>query len=146
MRHLRHTEHIQPLVIVQKKTIRIICKAELRTPTAPLMKKPSLLNLTSLYTLRVCAEMHPFIHQSTKKTTINTGHSMIIHTLRSQMFTRTQRDTQTDTSSHQTRTSTQKLNNPSTLSHILPSYTVPSGTHYHHSLKTQRHSQFLNGN
>ena len=55
-------EYIKPLVRTQKKIIRIIFNVPPRTPTGPLMQKLNILNLASLYTLRVCAEMHPYIY------------------------------------------------------------------------------------
>jgi hypothetical protein len=54
-------QYILPLVRTQKKIIRIMCNMPPRTHTAPLMHKLEILNL------RVCAEMHPFVHIDTTK-------------------------------------------------------------------------------
>ena len=55
-------EHLRPLTRTHKKIIRILHNVPPRTPTAPLMQKLGILHLASLYTLRVCAEMHPYIY------------------------------------------------------------------------------------
>jgi hypothetical protein len=57
-------QYIQPLVRIQKKIIRLIKNLPPRTHTKPLMDQLKILNLYNLYTLRVCAEMHPFIYQN----------------------------------------------------------------------------------
>ena len=54
--------YLQPLIKMQKKIIRLITNLPPKTHTAPLMKQLRILNLCNLYTLRVCVEMHPFIH------------------------------------------------------------------------------------
>ena len=54
--------YIQPLIKAQKKILRLITNQSPKTHTKPIMKALSILSITSLYTLRVCAEMHPFIH------------------------------------------------------------------------------------
>ena len=54
--------YIQPLVRIQKKLIRIIENLPPRTHTKPIMQELSILSLYNLYTLRVCAEMHPHIY------------------------------------------------------------------------------------
>lgn len=63
--------YMKPLIRTHKKIIRIVCNVQPRTSTAPLMNKLGILNLQSLYTLRVCAEMHPFVHPDPKKPNIN---------------------------------------------------------------------------
>lgn len=60
-------EYLQPLIRTHKKIIRIINNVPPRTPTAPLMQKLGILNLASLFTLRVCAEMHPYIYPPAEK-------------------------------------------------------------------------------
>ena len=60
-------EYLQPLIRTHKKIIRILHRAPPRAPTAPLMLQLSILSLASLFTHRVCAEMHPYIHPSTDK-------------------------------------------------------------------------------
>jgi hypothetical protein len=59
-------EYIQPLIRMQKKIVRLIMRQRPRTHTKPLMKQLQLHTLTSLYKLRVCAEIHPFIHKPKK--------------------------------------------------------------------------------
>ena len=54
--------YLQPLVRAQKKLIRIILNLPPRTHTRPLMQKLHILNIPNLYILRVCIELHPFIH------------------------------------------------------------------------------------
>ena len=58
-------QYLLPLVRTHKKIIRIMCNMPPRTHTAPLMHKLEILNLYYLYTMRVCAEMHPFVHIDT---------------------------------------------------------------------------------
>jgi hypothetical protein len=59
--------YMQPLIRAQKKLIRIIKRLPPRAHTQPTMQKLSILNLPNLYTLRVGAEMHPFIHNNDKE-------------------------------------------------------------------------------
>ena len=54
--------YIQPLIRLHKRIIRLICKANHRTHTAPLMCRLKILSITNLYILRTTSEMHPFIH------------------------------------------------------------------------------------
>ena len=56
--------YMQPLIRTQKKLIRIIKNRPPRTHTKPIMKELNILNMTNLYILRVCLEMHPFIHDT----------------------------------------------------------------------------------
>ena len=58
--------YLQPLTKMQKKIIRIIFNKKPRTHTKPLMNKHKILNITNLYTQRVCLEMHPFIHHTNR--------------------------------------------------------------------------------
>ena len=58
--------YLQPLTKMQKKIIRIIFNEKPRTHTKPLMNKHKILNITNLYTQRVCLEMHPFIHHTNR--------------------------------------------------------------------------------
>jgi len=60
-------QYIQPLIRTHKKIIRIVCNMPPRTHTQPLMQELELLNLTNIYKLRVCAEMHPYIYQNSDK-------------------------------------------------------------------------------
>ena len=59
--------YIQPLIKIQKKIIRIVNNKPPRTHTNPIMTKLKILNLTNLYILRVCVEMHPYIHPTKTK-------------------------------------------------------------------------------
>jgi hypothetical protein len=54
--------HLQPLNKIHKKLIRLVVNLPPRTHTAPIMQRLHILNIYNLYTLRVCAEIHPFIH------------------------------------------------------------------------------------
>jgi hypothetical protein len=58
--------YLQPLIITQKKIIRLLKNLPPRVHTAPLMTELNILNLPNLYILRVCVEMHPFIHPRTQ--------------------------------------------------------------------------------
>lgn len=54
--------YIQPLIKIHKKIIRIIKNLPPRTHTLPLMNNLQILTIPNLYTLRVCMEIHPYIH------------------------------------------------------------------------------------
>jgi hypothetical protein len=54
--------HLQPLNTIHKKIIRLLVNLPPRTHTAPIMLQLHILNIYNLYTLRVCAEVYPFIH------------------------------------------------------------------------------------
>ena len=58
----RQKTYMQPLIRAHKKIIRLVTNQPPRTHTNPLMTQLRILNLNNLYILRVCAEMHPFIH------------------------------------------------------------------------------------
>ena len=73
---------MQPLIRAHKKIIRLIANRHPRTHTTPIMNKHHILNLNNLYTLRVCAEMHPFMHP---KTQINRPEHDHIYTLTSEV-------------------------------------------------------------
>jgi hypothetical protein len=53
--------YLQPLIRAQKKIIRLIRNVPPHSHTKPIMSQLQILNITNLYTLRVSAEMHPFI-------------------------------------------------------------------------------------
>ncbi len=57
-------QYIQPLVLTHKKIIRLLCNQAPNTHTKPLMKQLDILNIYNLYKLRVCLEMHQFIHNT----------------------------------------------------------------------------------
>ena len=59
-------EYIKPLIRTHKKIVRILANVPPRTTTAPIMQKLKILNIPNLYTLRVCAEMHPYIYPDEK--------------------------------------------------------------------------------
>ena len=69
--------YIQPLIRTQKKLIRIIKNLPPRTHTEPLMQQLNILNLYSLYTLRVCAEMHPHIYPKANMNRPNHSHDYL---------------------------------------------------------------------
>ena len=54
--------YIHPLIRTHKMIIRLIKNLPPRTHTQPLMTELRILNIISLYTLRVATETHPFIH------------------------------------------------------------------------------------
>ena len=58
----RTKTYIQPIIKAQKKILRIIKNLPPRSHTKPIMTELKILNVLNLYTLRVCLEMHPFIH------------------------------------------------------------------------------------
>jgi hypothetical protein len=69
--------YLQPLIRTQKQLIRIITNLPPRTHTAPLMKELHILNITNLYILRVCTEIHPFIHTTDQKNRPEHNHDYI---------------------------------------------------------------------
>jgi hypothetical protein len=69
--------YIQPLVRIQKKLIRIIKNLPPRTHTKPIMQELSILSLYNLYTLRVCAEMHPHIYPKANTNRPSHGHNYL---------------------------------------------------------------------
>jgi hypothetical protein len=78
--------YIQPLVKIQKKIVRLIFRRPPCTHTKPLMKQLKILNITNLYILRVCTEMHPFIYPRRQRNRPEHNHQYIftsqIHTHR----------------------------------------------------------------
>ena len=60
--HDAKKEYMQPLIRMQKKIIRLISSKPPRTHTKPLFSKMKLLNITNLYTLTTCLQMHPHIY------------------------------------------------------------------------------------
>jgi hypothetical protein len=58
--------YLQPLIKTQKKIIRLLKNRPPWTHTAPIMIELNILSLLNLYILRVCVEMHPFIHPRTQ--------------------------------------------------------------------------------
>jgi hypothetical protein len=61
------SQYIDPLVKMQKKIVRLVKNVSPRSHTKPIMKELKILNITNLYILRVCLEMHPFVHLTKKK-------------------------------------------------------------------------------
>ena len=61
--------YMQPLIRMQKRFVRLIRNLPRRTHTKPIMNELKILDLPNLYKLRVCMEIHPFIHP--KKADIN---------------------------------------------------------------------------
>ena len=78
----RQATYMQPLIRAHKKVIRLMANKRPRTHTNPIMNKHQILNLSNLYTLRVCAEMHPFIHH---KKQLNRPEHDHVYTLTSQV-------------------------------------------------------------
>ena len=54
--------YLQPLVVAHKRLIRMIKNVPARAHTKPIMTELDILTIPNLYTLRVCAEMHQFVH------------------------------------------------------------------------------------
>jgi hypothetical protein len=63
--------YLQPLIRIQKKFVRLIKKLPPKAHTKPIMKELRILTLPNLYILRVCAEMHPFMHTPDQEEHIN---------------------------------------------------------------------------
>lgn len=70
-------QYIHPLARIQKKIIRLIMRVPPRTHTRPLMKQLDILDIYNLYTLRVGAEMHPFIYQDSQLNRPQHNHNYI---------------------------------------------------------------------
>ena len=94
-------DYLQPLIRTHKKIIRILHNVPPRTTTAPLMLKLGILDITRLYTLRVCAEMHPYIYPNDKEQQSRPHHNHTYITI-------------TDVHSHGTRYSANHIFAPNT--------------------------------
>ena len=57
---------IHPLIIIQKRIIRLICLKSWRTPTKPLFAKLRLLNIPNMYKYSVCMDAHSLIYPAFK--------------------------------------------------------------------------------
>ena len=55
--------YLKPLVLLQKRFVRLVQNVPVRAHTKPIMDKLGILTIPNLYVLRVCSEMHPHIHQ-----------------------------------------------------------------------------------
>ena len=60
----QHRTYIQPLIRTQKQIIRLLKNLPPRAHTNPTMTELQLLNITNIYILSVCTELHPFIYSS----------------------------------------------------------------------------------
>jgi hypothetical protein len=54
--------YLKPLTLMHKRFVRLVRNVQIRAHTKPIMEELEILTLQNLYTLRVCSEMHPFIH------------------------------------------------------------------------------------
>ena len=63
--------YLQPLIKTQKHIIRLIRRVPPCSHTKPIMAQLKILNITNLYILRVCTEMHPFIYPPPNKEPLN---------------------------------------------------------------------------
>ena len=54
--------YLKPLIVAHKRLVRMIRNVPARAHTKPIMTELDILTIPNLYTLRVCAEMHPFVH------------------------------------------------------------------------------------
>lgn len=55
---------IQPLIRTQKRFIRLIKNLPPREHTSPIMKELEILSIPNIYTLRMCTEAHPHMHDN----------------------------------------------------------------------------------
>ena len=58
----RDTRYLRPLVLLHKRFVRLVRNVQIRAHTLPIMERLNILTIPNLYILRVCAEMHPYIH------------------------------------------------------------------------------------
>ena len=65
---------------MQKKLVRLIKNLPPRTHTKPLMQELEILSIPNLYTLRVCTEMHEYIHQLEDKNRPEHDHNYVSKT------------------------------------------------------------------
>jgi hypothetical protein len=56
--------YMQPIIRTHKKIIRLIKNVPPRSHTKPIMTELNILSIPNLYILRVCAEMHPYVHKT----------------------------------------------------------------------------------
>ena len=69
--------YIQPLIRTHKKIVRLIHNKPQRTHTKPLMIKSQLLNLTNLYIMRTCCEIHSHQYPKTQLNRPEHNHNYI---------------------------------------------------------------------
>ena len=100
--------YMQPLIRSHKKIIRLVKNLPPRSHTRPIMTELGILNLSNLYTFRVCLDMHPFVYPSIH---INRPEHCHKYTLASQIH------------KHATRFSTQQHHHiQHTTDHLTQSY------------------------
>ena len=56
------SKYLRPLILLHKRFVRLVRNVQIRAHTKPIMESLDILNIPNLYILRVCAEMHPYIH------------------------------------------------------------------------------------
>ena len=59
--------YLKPLIVAHKRLVRMIRNVPARAHTKPIMTALDILTIYNLYTLRVCVEMHPFVHTETPR-------------------------------------------------------------------------------
>ena len=59
--------YLKPLIVAHKQLIRLIRNVPARAHTKLHHDRADILNIPNLYVLRVCAEMHPYIHTASAK-------------------------------------------------------------------------------
>jgi hypothetical protein len=89
-----NTAYIKPLIRTHKRILRLLKNLPHRTHTKPIMKELNILSLVNLYTLRVCAEMHPFIYPKTQKNRPLHNHSYLWTAQIHEYYTRQSKTTQ----------------------------------------------------
>merc|ERR1711957_687451 len=100
------TTHLDPIIKIQKKIIRIIMNRPPRSHTQPLMHQHKILNITNLYIQRVCLDMHRFIHPQELKNRPEHDHTYTLvsdihdHHTRYSHHTQTHTHTQPHTHNH----------------------------------------------
>ena len=65
--HKASAGYLRPLIVAHKQLIRLIRNVPARAHTKPIMTELDILSVPNLYVLRVCAEMHPYIHTASTK-------------------------------------------------------------------------------
>jgi hypothetical protein len=65
--HKANAGYLRPLIVAHKQLIRLIRNVPARAHTKPIMTELDILSIPNLYVLRVCAEMHPYIHTKSTK-------------------------------------------------------------------------------
>jgi hypothetical protein len=68
--------YLRPLRKAHKRLVRTIRNVPARAHTKPIMTELDILTIPNLYTLRVCTEMHPFVHTDAPQHRLNRSKPM----------------------------------------------------------------------